>query len=133
MTKWIKQADRINRTMQSAAGLMTKESQVTNPSVNYGLNSYALHCKQLINTIHAFLPPGFDKNKIDSIFVENTKDEKTVTLLHDMFTVPNQNEGTIRKRVLNSSTFATAYKVRNILTVFKDLRYCKTNAPELFR
>jgi len=45
MTKWMKGADKINRTLQSQAIAMTKEAQLNNPGATYVLNSYAFHCR----------------------------------------------------------------------------------------
>lgn len=49
--------------------------------------------------------------------------------------IPLLSESTdkIRKRVLLSSTFASAYHQKQVLNIFGDLRNCKTVAPQLFR
>lgn len=64
MSKWVKAADKINHTMQSAAGIATKDAQTNTPGQNYALNSYAFHSRQLINTLSTFLPAGFEKSKL---------------------------------------------------------------------
>jgi hypothetical protein len=40
------------------------------------MNSYAFYGRNLINTIQRYLPPNFDRNKIEELFVdgENNKD-----------------------------------------------------------
>ena len=45
MTKWMTAADKINRALQAAAGLMTKEAQTINLGAQYVLNSYAFHSR----------------------------------------------------------------------------------------
>ena len=76
----MKGADKINRTIQGTAGVMTKEAQANNPGSSYVLNSYAFHCRPLINTISTFLPAGFEKSKIENLFVETNEKEN-----HNMF------------------------------------------------
>ena len=45
MSKWVKAADKINRIMQSAAGVATKDAQMSIPGQSYLLNSYAFHSR----------------------------------------------------------------------------------------
>ena len=71
MSKWVKAADKINHTMQSAAGIATKDAQTNTPGQNYALNSYAFHSRQLINTLSTFLPAGFEKSKVLQSFLNN--------------------------------------------------------------
>ena len=73
--KWVKGADKINHKLQAIANTYTKEAQAANPGSQYVLNSYAYHCRPLINSISAFLPAGFDKNKIEGLFVDNTSND----------------------------------------------------------
>lgn len=74
----------------------------------------------------AYLPPGFDKSKVEQLFVEtgekNKGGEFELLLL-------SENTDKIRKRVLLSSTYGTALRVKHVLKVFSELRRCKTIAP----
>lgn len=72
MSKWLKNTEKINKSLQAAANAMTKESMMNNPGAQYVLNSYAFHSKPLINTLLTFLPSGFEKSKVEQIFVENS-------------------------------------------------------------
>jgi len=129
MTKWLKTSDKLNRCMQNAATAFTKEASQNIPGAQYVLNSYAFHCRPLINSMSAFLPAGFDKGKVELLFVEGTeKEKKEFDLL-----LLSENTDKIRKRVLISSTFGTAYKVKHVMNIFKELRNSKTQAPHLFK
>ena len=76
MTRWVKGIDKINRAMLVATAVMSKEaSQINNPGAQYNLNSYAFHSKQLTGTLQTFLHHGFDKSKIEHIFVETISTE----------------------------------------------------------
>ena len=130
MSKWVKAADKINRTMQSAAGIATKDAQTNTPGQNYALNSYAFHSRQLINTLSTFLPAGFDKSKVESIFVEISTNDN---MHHPEFLLFSENTDKIRKRVLISSTFATAYRTKHVFKIFEGLRNCKANQAQLFK
>ena len=122
MARWMNGMDRINRTMQAVAAVMAKEAALHNPGVHYILNSYAFHCRQLRNTLQTLLPPGFEKSKIEQIFVDPNAGEQ-----HELLNQDNTEK--IRKRVLISSTFGTASKANRIIRVFSDLRNCKSITP----
>ncbi len=109
---------------------MTKEAQQNNPGAIYILNSYAFHCRQLINTLSSYLPVGFEKSKIENLFVEIVNNEN-----HGTFELMLLSESTerIRKRVLISSTFASAYKTKSAIEIYSQLRNCKTRAAQLFK
>lgn len=92
------------------------------------LNSYAFHSRPLINTLLAYLPAGFEKGKVEAIFTESTQSD-----LHGDILLLSENTEKIRKRALISSTYATAYRVKHFLRVFKDLRAVKALAPSLYR
>ena len=129
MSKWVMAADKINRIMQSAAGVATKEAQMSIPGQSYLLNSYAFHSRQIINTLTAFLPAGYEKSKIESIFVELPNNDN----MHQDLGLYSESTDKIRKRVLISSTFATAYRTKHVLRIFQDLRNCKVLSPQLFK
>ena len=104
---------------------MTKDASYNNPGAGYVLNSYAFHCKSLISVLQSYLPPGFDKSKIESIFTEVITNENH----HNDILLLSETTEKIRKRVLISSTFATALKVKHVLRIFRELRQCKVLAP----
>lgn len=114
--KWIKAADKLNRTLQSVAFTLSKEAQAANPGGQYVLNSYAYHCKPLINSISSFLPAGFDTKKIENLFIDNSASD--VYEQHPAFifhTPATDGQDKIRKRMLISAPYTTAYKVKHIL------------------
>ena len=102
--------------MQATANAMAKESTgaINAPNV---LNSYAFHCRPLINTISAFLPAGFEKNKIESLFLEEHE--------HEHHFLISDNQDKIRKRMLISAPYGTAYRVKHVVKTFYDLRNSK--------
>lgn len=103
---------------------MTKEAVTNMTGGQYVLNSYAFHSRQIISTLSSYLPAGFEKSKIENLFVEIDKESDQFEKL--LFT---DNPDKIRKRALISSTFATAYRVKHVTKVFQDLRNCKLTAP----
>ena len=107
---------------------MTKEAVTNMTGGQYVLNSYAFHSRQIISTLSSYLPAGFEKSKIENLFVEIDKESDQFEKL--LFT---DNPDKIRKRALISSTFATAYRVKHVTKVFQDLRNCKLTAPQLFK
>ena len=115
--KWIKTADKNNRLMQATAYAMTKEGvgAINAPSA---LNSYAFHCRPLINTLSAFLPAGFEKSKIESLFLEE----------HEQHFLLSDTQDKIRKRMLISASYGTAYKVKHVVKTFYDLRNSRIGA-----
>ena len=96
---------------------------------NYVLNSYAYHCRPLISTISAFLPVGFDSRKIEALFIEMVDQSEQTQYFH--YSPDNQDK--IRKRMLLSANYSTAYKAKHVLQTFNYLRNCKIDAPHLFK
>ena len=114
MTRWVKGIDKINKAMYVATAVMSKEaSTINNPGAQYALNSYAFHSKQLTGTLQTFLPHGFDKSKIEHLFIETISTEA-----HHNIPLFQDTSDKIRKRVLISSTYATASKTKNIVKIF---------------
>ena len=79
----------------------------------------------------SYLPVGFDKNKAESLFTETVSTEAHQREFEPLLLMESTEK--IRKRVLISSTFATASRAKHILRIFRDLRNCKTLAPTLFK
>ena len=67
-----------------------------------------------------YLPVGFDKSKIETLFIENnqTLDGHQNLLEHFL----QESTEKIRKRALISSTFATALRAKHVIKIFKHLR-----------
>jgi hypothetical protein len=100
-----------------------KEANNAGGTGQYALNSYAFHSRSLINTLCSFMP-GFDRTKIESIFIEAKEAELEAA---NPLLITNTEEKVRRKRVLISSDYKTAYKVKNIFDVYYELnqsRWC---------
>jgi len=69
------QVDKLNRRMQAQAVHLTREAEYSNPGTSYTLNSYAYRSRELINTLLSYLPIGFDKSKVEQIFIEAVSSE----------------------------------------------------------
>jgi hypothetical protein len=68
--------------------------------------------------------PGFDRAKVESIFIEAKEAELEAA---NPLLITNTEEKVRRKRVLISSDYKTAYKVKNIFDVYYELnqsRWC---------
>ena len=112
--KWVNQTNRINKGLQAAAIQLTKESQNTVLG-NYQLNSYAFHSRSLINTLMTVLPLGVDKRYVEKIFLDHGGTENDITHIHSDMT------DKIRKRVLLSSNYSTAFKSKHVVEIFEEL------------
>jgi hypothetical protein len=79
------------------------------------LNHYAFYSKHLITTLARYLPDYYEKKQIEELFIDPICRKEEREVLHgDYF------ESTmIRKRVLVSSDFSTAYKIDHIIDAFE--------------
>ena len=80
----------------------------------------------MINVLTTFLPVGFDKSRIENLFVESVQDHGQFTFEQILMVESTEK---IRKRVLISATFGTAFKAKHVTKIFSDLRNCKLVAP----
>lgn len=124
--RFLRRCNKINGSLQLAARKLAKEA---NNSVNmsYQLNSYAFYSKGLIATITNSLQPG-DKTKVEKLFSDfnpKTKDEGIREALK------LQND--IRKRVLLSSHFGTAFKSKKMEAMLFDMKEVLKNYPSLVK
>ena len=80
---------------------------------SYHLNSYAFHSKSLINTLMTVLPMAVDKRYVEKIFLDHIGTDNDLNHIHSDVT------DKIRKRVLLSANYATAFKVKHAVEVFE--------------
>lgn len=107
----------INSRLQKTAFGLVKEANNAGGTGQYALNSYAFHPKSLINSLQSFLNNA-DTKKIESLFVDG-KDEEKETL--NPLLNNNTDEKVKRKRVLISSDYKTAFKVKQVFDVYYEL------------
>ena len=71
------------------------------------MNSYSFHPKALINTLRLFLVRAVDKAKVELLFADIRDDKDFETTLYS-----NEGDKVKRKRVLLSSDYRSAFKVK---------------------
>ena len=79
------------------------------------MNSYAFHSRSLINTLMTVLPLGVDKRYVEKIFLDLSNNENDINHIHSEMT------DKIRKRVLLSANYSTAYKTKHVIEIFEEL------------
>ena len=110
--KWMNHINKINKNMQSFALQLTKECS-SSILGQYHLNSYAFHSRSLINTLMTVLPMAVDKRYVEKIFLDQIATDNDINHIHPDVT------DKIRKRVLLSSNYNTAFKVKHAVEVFE--------------
>lgn len=109
IVRWMEHANQINRGMQAAASQYSKEAQASSFG-SVTLNSYAFHSKNLMNSLHAILPTS-EKKRVEQLFIDPVE-PATVHAPSSVYADPTDK---IRKRVLLSSNYATAFKVKHVV------------------
>ena len=120
---FLDQIQSINQRLHKTAFGLVKEANNAGGTGQYALNSYAFHSRSLINTLCNFMP-GFDRTKVESILIEAKEAELEAA---NPLLITNTEEKVRRKRVLISSDYKTAFKVKNIFDVYYELnqsRWC---------
>lgn len=101
--RFLRRCNKINSSLQFAARILAKEAN-NSVNVSYQLNSYAYYSKGLIATITNSLYAG-DKSRVEKLFADFNPKIKDEGIRE-----PLKLQNDIRKRVLLSSHFGTAFK-----------------------
>ena len=113
---------KINSQLQATGNALTKEAQNSGGTGQYQLNSYAFHPKSLVTTLNRFLSSSVEKHKIESLFVDLRELEKEQEQPYlGLYSSNDPNDKVRRKRVLISSDYSTAFKVKKIFSVYFEL------------
>ena len=72
------------------------------------MNSYAFYGRNLIKTIQRYLPPNFERNKVEELFLDGETN------------IEDYHRG-VRKRVIITMDFAHSFRVDNMSNCFEKL------------
>jgi hypothetical protein len=103
--------------LQKTAFALVKEANNAGGTGQYALNSYAFYPKSLINSLQSFIQNAETK-KIESLFVDGKDEDKEIS---NPLLINNTDEKVKRKRVLISSDYKTAFKVKQVFDVYYEL------------